>query len=312
VTQRTPVTAIVPVHNAGPVVLATVASLVEQDHRPLQVLVVVDGSTNDDEDRLRSAFGDRIRLVVQENRGLPQTLNHALADLVDTPLVARLDHDDVALPGRITAQVDLLEQAGADVVLSAYWRVGGSGRRLSRHPDLPEAAGPVPYDPRRFGQIVHSTLLARTEVLLRVGGYRPELWPADDYDLSIRLWRDATVVVDPVPRVDYLVGEDTGTNRNRNRMASFTRYLELDARSEPGTLPPLDDWVAANPIGFIEGIRLRGRWLYRRAGAAFGDGRRVTGAVRLAGALALDPRYTLRRLRPARRAQADNRSTSPT
>jgi GT2 family glycosyltransferase len=298
------------VFNGGDLAVGAVGSLLAQDH-PLAVLVVVDGSTTDDAERLRDEFGERIRLVEHANLGLSRTLNHAIEELVDTPLVARLDHDDRALPGRIAAQVDLIERTGADAVLSAYWRVGANGRRLARHPDLGRSTDPVAYSPRSMGQIVHSTLLARTEVLRRLGGYRQELWPADDFDLSIRLWQQGTVLVDPTPLVEYRVSDDSWTRLARERMADTTRYLEAAlAADEP--LPPFEDWAAANPAGRFDQIGLRGRWFYRSAGAAFGDGRPLTGSARLAAAMACNPRHTLRRLVPALRAQVSNRSTSPT
>ena len=276
------------------------------------MLVVVDGSTNDDAERLAEAFGDRIRLEVQDNLGLPATLNRAIFDLVDTPLMGRLDQDDVALPGRLAAQVDLLESTGSDAVLAAYWRVGGTGRRLSVHPDLGEQDGPVPYDPRRVGQVVHSTLLARTAALRELGGYDVGLYPAEDFDLSIRLWQHGPVLLDPVPRVDYRVGEDSWSHRRRADMAAITRYLEAGLADPTAERPPFDVWRRDDHLGPLQRIGLEGRFLYRRAGAAFGDGRPVVGTVRLVGATLLNPRHTARRLRTALRLQADRRSTSPT
>jgi hypothetical protein len=273
---------------------------------------MVDGSANDDADRLAEAFGDRIRLEVQENLGLPATLNRAIFDLVDTPLVARLDQDDIALPGRIAAQVELLEATGADAALTAYWRVGTTGRRLSLHPDLGDEAAPVAYDPHEVGQVVHSTLLARTAVLRDLGGYDVGLYPAEDFDLSIRLWQHGPVVLDPVPRVDYRVGEDSWSHRRRADMAAVTRYLEAGLADPDAERPPFEVWRRDDHLRPLQRIGLEGRALYRRAGAAFGDGRYFVGTVRLVGAALLNPRLTSRRLRTALRLQADRRSTSPT
>ncbi|MFN7144555.1 MAG: glycosyltransferase family 2 protein, partial [Myxococcota bacterium] len=70
-----------------------------------EVLVVDDGSRDDPASVLPS--DPRLRVIHQPPLGIVPAMNRGLAEL-DTPLIARLDADDVALPGRIAAQRALL------------------------------------------------------------------------------------------------------------------------------------------------------------------------------------------------------------
>ena len=43
------------------------------------------------------------------------------------------------------------------------------------------------YDALQHGSILHSTMMGRRSVFLDIGGYRQAYYPADDYDLGLRL-----------------------------------------------------------------------------------------------------------------------------
>lgn len=115
------------------------------------------------------------------NRGVAATLTDLLS-ATDSEIVARMDADDLVLPGRFWRQQRAIE-AGADAVFTTVvaW---GSG--------LPGLPRPTAIRPAEFGlhllltnPVAHSTLVARRSSILDAGGYRS--LPTEDYDLWLRM-----------------------------------------------------------------------------------------------------------------------------
>ena len=98
-----------PLYNREISIRAVYNSLCSQTSQHFQWLVINDGSTDKSgvimDDIISHHDGNfTIRYYSQENLGLTRTINRAL-ELVDTPLMMRLDSDDVAMPKAIE-QVD--------------------------------------------------------------------------------------------------------------------------------------------------------------------------------------------------------------
>lgn len=111
---------IVPCFNARPYIEATLRSVFEQTHRPLELIVVDDGSTDGCTEWLASAsarFG--FRVVHQPNRGQTAALNAGLG-LASGRYVQFLDADDLIDPDKISAQLQRLEGRD-DLVATAAW-----------------------------------------------------------------------------------------------------------------------------------------------------------------------------------------------
>src|SRR2546430_10883519 len=100
------VSAIVPCYQMAHCVVDAVASALEQEEADVEVVVVDDGSTDDPAGSL-AKFGSRIRLIRQENRGLPAARN-AAARAATGDLFAFLDADDRWLPSKTRKQLAAL------------------------------------------------------------------------------------------------------------------------------------------------------------------------------------------------------------
>lgn len=97
---------VIPAWNAEATIVEAIESLLGQSVPPLEVLVVDDGSTDATAAKVM-AYGDRVRLLRQPNRGPGAATSAALA-MVSAPLVAFLDADDVWLPGKADSQLRYL------------------------------------------------------------------------------------------------------------------------------------------------------------------------------------------------------------
>lgn len=100
------ISVIVPVFNGESYLAEALQSILEQDYRPLQVLVVDDGSTDQSAALAETIPG--VQVLRKEHSGLAATLNRGVAQATGA-LLAFLDADDLWLPGKLTYQVTALQ-----------------------------------------------------------------------------------------------------------------------------------------------------------------------------------------------------------
>jgi glycosyltransferase involved in cell wall biosynthesis len=130
------VSVIIPCYNAEAFIDHSIESVWIQDHYPIELIIVDDGSTDHSRERVKAwenRFAEKrqiLKYIHQENQGPGGAVNTALKYVTGTYLTL-LDADDVYLPGAISKKVLFLEQnldyAG---VRNNGWRVNGSERWL--------------------------------------------------------------------------------------------------------------------------------------------------------------------------------------
>jgi len=102
------VSVIVPTFNAQAHIEETLASILAQRHDDFEVIVIDDASSDATVEHIQRVADRRVRLHVNEvNHGLPGSMNVAMS-LATGRYVARLDHDDCALPNRLATQCRFL------------------------------------------------------------------------------------------------------------------------------------------------------------------------------------------------------------
>lgn len=120
------ISVIVPVYNNSTTIQQSLDSIVQQDYRPLQVIVVDDGS-DDDSYAFAKAYSSKnttanLEILVSHNplnMGAGATRNKAL-NKASGRYIAFLDADDLWKPNKLTKQVRALETSGRHVCYGAY------------------------------------------------------------------------------------------------------------------------------------------------------------------------------------------------
>jgi glycosyltransferase involved in cell wall biosynthesis len=164
-------------------------------------------------------------------------------------LIARMDADDVSLPERFARQVAFL-QNNPDVVA-----VGCDAICIDSDGDIIGVAGHE-SDPRRLqqhllsgrlGVIAHPTCMMRRDVLLSVGGYRPEYEPTEDLDLWYRLLRRGELANIPelLFKYRYHVGSVSYSSFERQQL--LVRKIVDEARLEHHLTPLRDRRTSRAP-----------------------------------------------------------------
>ena len=136
------VSAIIPVFNGERYLAHALESILAQTYRPLEILVVDDGST-DRSAEVAHRFGPAIRYIYQANAGAGAARNRGIA-LSTGDFVAFLDQDDLWAPDKLACQMDVL-RADAPVgmvfgLVQQFYSPEWEGRRSALH----APASPVP------------------------------------------------------------------------------------------------------------------------------------------------------------------------
>ena len=180
---------LLPAYNAEDYVVASVESLLAQTFADFEIVVIDDGSTDSTPVLLSelTARDQRLRVITHRvNQGLVVSLNDGLA-AARGELIARLDADDTSRPHRLERQVRVFEET-PDAVLcaTAYERVDSAGHVIrTACPPITHAA--LAGALLTGNCLCHSSVMFRRSDALLLGGYHADWFPAEDYDLWVRL-----------------------------------------------------------------------------------------------------------------------------
>jgi glycosyltransferase involved in cell wall biosynthesis len=128
------VSTIIPVHNRGPLLLEAVESVFAQTYRPIEVIIVDDGSTDDTShvgDAVASRHAAEIRLIHQANAG-PGGARESGRQIARGEFIQYLDSDDLLLPEKFASQVAGLRanpDCGVAYGKTHYRAMGAEGER---------------------------------------------------------------------------------------------------------------------------------------------------------------------------------------
>lgn len=185
------VSVIVPTFNRPLYLAKALESVVRQNYRNLQIIVVNDGGS--DVTGVVESFNDpRVEFINRrQNRGKPFSLNEALAR-AQGKYVAYLDDDDVYYPNHIESLVEALENdSDCSVAYSdlykVYCRVDSDGSRIALSKVIEVSRDFDRFLILYFNHVLHVSCLHRRDLLDKTGPYNEDLNVMIDWDMTRRL-----------------------------------------------------------------------------------------------------------------------------
>jgi len=230
------VSVVVPCYNGDRYLAEALDSIWGQTVRPLEVIVVDDGST-DDTARVAQTHQPRVRYVYQAHSGIASARNRGTS-LAQGEFVAFLDADDRWEPAKLEMQIAALQAASELDAVFAHARQFVSPD-VADDPEVQRLR--VSTEP--MAAYYASTLLIRRAALLRVGQFAAEYSIGEFIDWYARAV-DAGLSMRLLPEVLVWrrIHGANSTLRHRPRRAEYARLVKaaLDRRrasqsdSEPG------------------------------------------------------------------------------
>lgn len=264
------VSVLIPCYNAERTIAEAVRSALAQTHRPLEVIVVDDGSTDHSTDVLRGLDAPELRWTSGPNRGGPAARNAALA-MAAGDFVQFLDADDLLLAEKVERQLAAFDPE-CDVVLSDF-RVEAEGGAGPAHIVRQPALGPDLVAEVIRHSVATPTPLHRRRHVVAVGGWEEGLACCQEYELHVRSAMNAWRVVRHVPEVLSVARRQAGSvSANEGRVyltmvALVRRWIaQLTAMGELGSARR----AALSEVAYTCGRRLTRLARTREAREAFG------------------------------------------
>ncbi|HEX8155436.1 MAG TPA: glycosyltransferase family A protein, partial [Thermoanaerobaculia bacterium] len=222
------VTTIIPVYNRSAMLREAVASVLAQTYRPIEILIVDDGSTDDTAavvDGLARVHPE-IRAIHQENAG-PGVAREAARKIAEGEFIQHLDSDDVLLPEKFERQVAALHarpECGA-AYCRTLWRYHGVIERdpLRRTGERIETMFPAMLKSRWWHT---ATPLYRASLLQQAGSWLPLRLEEDwEYDARIAAQGVRLAYVDGEPLCEvrrHALGHASGNAISRDALRDRT------------------------------------------------------------------------------------------
>lgn len=202
------VSVIIPTYNRAASLGQAVNSVLTQGCEHLEVIVVDDGSTDQTREVLHT-FGDRIRVIQQENGGVSAARNAGMAAAAGEWL-GFLDSDDLWRPEKLARQLADLAQcpdAVGHAVDVAIHEADGQELSLFELRGLSQEYRQKPLRERPLLEVLNASFftqatLLRTDVVRRVGGFTPGMRIHEDIQFLSRVALEGAMLVSTYVGVD--------------------------------------------------------------------------------------------------------------
>lgn len=223
------VSIVIPAYNSAPYLAACLESCLSQSYSNLEIIVVDDGSVDNTREVLRPFFNE-IDYHYQDNAGLAGARN-AGHNIARGKYIAWLDSDDLALPERISLQVQYMESSPETVlVCSDFSAFDNNGNEYPNYSNvyysllagyggvsdlLPEEVS-LPGQSRQtvyvgggryqliWGNFIHPpTVMFRRDACIKAGNLREDIPTQEDWEFFFRISQDGLIAWLDSPLVKY-------------------------------------------------------------------------------------------------------------
>lgn len=177
---------LLPAHQASKTIGLAVLSTLAFMPKRSELLIFLDGENTNSKILSWVSVRSDVRVLSSKNPiGISGALN-ALLDESNGDIIARMDADDISLPGRFLKGLKLVSSSSEDFVFTNTILFGLGVKPFGFLPHLPVG---LDNEQSRWllwlgNPFAHPTMLARKSALVSLGGYRNSI--SEDYDLWLR------------------------------------------------------------------------------------------------------------------------------
>ena len=263
------ISAVVAAYQSEMFIAETLDSILRQTRPPDEVVVVDDGSTDATAPVLET-YGNRVRVVRQENSGYPAAMNRAIRE-AHGDYVALCGADDVWEPRKLEWQLEALADHPEVGVLFGHAIFFGTV--VGDHP-RPSAVGRLDRHSLCQDLFLSCTIntpsaVIRRDLFDRLGWFR-ERFLADDYEFYYRCLRaDVDFFYDPRTLVRYRRHADNITNDGHEMRRAWTavRLANTDLVADPKVVRDVlgPELFRIGRRFVVEGCPREARWAFRRS-----------------------------------------------
>ena len=204
--------------NSEKTIEESIQSILNQDYKNIEFLIVDDGST-DNTLRIMKKLRDkdkRIEIIENtRNIGLTKSLNQLLK-ISNGRYIARQDSDDLSFPYRLTRQINFLKKTNYDIVTSRAV-IKNKEVKIPKYSHLFPNKIVMKYK----NPFIHGTLFLDKNIFEEVGGYDENFYFAQDYKLYFDCYKKGKKI-NIINEVLYeLNDKDNISNKNKEEQKYY-------------------------------------------------------------------------------------------
>ena len=224
------VSVIIPTYNRGWVVQEAIDSVLDQDFRDYELIVVDDGS-DDNTREILGAYGKAITVLQQSNRGVSAARNRGIAEAAGR-LIAFLDSDDLWLPRKLATQVKFFAE-NADAVINQTQEIWiRNGVRVNPKKRHHKFSGMIFERSLALCLVSPSAVMIKKSLFDAVGVFDENLPACEDYDLWLRVSCRYPVHLMDSPLIIKRGGHDDQLSKaaglDKYRIQSLMKIIDSD------------------------------------------------------------------------------------
>jgi glycosyltransferase involved in cell wall biosynthesis len=183
------VSIIIPCYNAEQWLAQAVACCVNQTYRPLEIIIIDDGSTDGSLQQihqLAQQHPDLIRYETGANRGGCAARNRG-TELAQGEFLLFFDADDLLEPETIAGEIETLAERTDVIAACPWWSIEWDGVAWQRFDHRYAQVSDPLFGELKYGDYLPApALLWHRSILAALGGWDETLWANQDGDLRLR------------------------------------------------------------------------------------------------------------------------------
>lgn len=207
------ISVILPVYNGEKHLKEAIESVLAQDFKDFEFIIINDGSTDKSLDIIKIFNDQRIKIISRDNKGLIYSLNEGIKTS-SGDYIARMDCDDICFPNRFSTQIKSFEM-GVDMVGSWAIKINENGDSLGLMSYPPVTNTAIKKFFIKHNPFIHPSVMIKKSVLMEVGLYNHNFKHIEDYELYSRILKKFKAINIDQPLIKYRVSS-TGITKKYN------------------------------------------------------------------------------------------------
>jgi glycosyltransferase involved in cell wall biosynthesis len=227
---------IIPVYNKVATLQRAVQSVLNQEYKKFEILIVDDGSTDGSSQLANELAEDKVKVLSQRNKGAAAARNAGIQHAIDEKYerIAFLDADDYWSPNHLTTLFTLTEKFPDASVFAANYQLIRKRRVYKTkfsNIKLQESQQLDPFFKFNYlNPILNcSSFMMDVSLIDKVGHFKEELSHFEDIDFFIRLGMHGTIVISSQVTVsidETAMNRSDKTDMSQRLFPDFTDYDE--------------------------------------------------------------------------------------
>ncbi|GGE33355.1 glycosyltransferase family 2 protein [Psychroflexus planctonicus] len=251
---------VIPLHNKANFIEACVESVLQQDFKNFELIIVDDGSTDDSIEKINNFKDNRVVLEQQQNKGAAYARNRGV-EIATSHWIAFLDADDFWKENHLSEFYKAVQLFPDEVVFSSKPSIIKEHNKTTTAQysfELDSKMKPLSYfeNSTKHSLLITSGMLIKKDFFKQIGGFNEAIYSGQDTDLFIRIGLQKKIVFNPKSTFTYYVSSENNiskTPRFKERLTFINAYQHQAEKN-----PALQKYLDLNRFSIVLRAKMHG------------------------------------------------------